>query len=134
MKGHPHFSKNPLIAGLVAAAFLAGLAVLVLAPRGARAEKAADLEAGKVTYQNLCRSCHGSSGHGDGPVGMFLKPKPANLAEEVTEHDDDYLFKVIKEGGPAVGRSAGMPAWGSQLKDDDIGDLLSYIKTFAEGK
>lgn len=134
MKRNPRFSRNPLFSALVAAAFLAGLASLVLAPGWARADKAGDPAAGKTTYQSLCLSCHGESGHGDGPVGKFLKPKPANLSEELTEHDDDFIFKVIKEGGPSVGKSASMPAWGSQLKDDDIRDVISYIRTFAEGQ
>lgn len=44
---------------------------------------------------------------------------------------DDHLFKVIKEGGVAVGKSQLMPPWGGQLKDPEIWDVVAYIRTLA---
>lgn len=44
---------------------------------------------------------------------------------------DDYLFKIIKEGGASVGKAQFMPAWGSQIKDPDIWNVIAYIRTLA---
>lgn len=129
MKKDPSSRVEQLIVGLL---FLVLFAVLAsLAFNAAKAGAAGDtVESGKAIYGRLCESCHGKTGAGDGPVGQYMTPKPANLGVEAHEHDDEYLHKVIKGGGASVGESAGMPAWGSQLKDDDIRDVISYIKTF----
>jgi len=42
---------------------------------------------------------------------------------------DDYLFKVIKEGGIAVGKSPMMAAWGVSLSDEDIREVVAFIRT-----
>jgi mono/diheme cytochrome c family protein len=44
---------------------------------------------------------------------------------------DDYLFKIIKDGGVAVGKAQFMPGWGAQVKDQDIWNLIAYIRTLA---
>jgi cytochrome c553 len=36
---------------------------------------------GKKAYVNLCASCHGMSGKGDGPVAPYLTQKPADLTK-----------------------------------------------------
>ncbi len=88
---------------------------------------------GKKIYRQLCASCHGTSGKGDGPVGQALNPKPSDFTKHMGNHGEDYFFKIIKQGGSAVGKSSAMPAWGGQLEDDDIWDVISYLKTFSEG-
>ena len=44
---------------------------------------------------------------------------------------DDYLFSAIKNGGAAVGKNAAMPAWKSQLNDQEIWDVVSFVRTLA---
>lgn len=129
MKNDPSSRVEQIIIGLLFLVLFAVLASLAFnaVTAGATGE---DLESGKTIYGRLCESCHGKTGSGDGPVGQYMTPKPANLGAEAHEHDDDFLFKVVKEGGTSVGKSAGMPAWGSQLKDDEIRNVISYIKTF----
>ena len=46
---------------------------------------------GEKVYQTNCETCHGPQGHGDGPVGEALDPKPMNLAELQTVASDDLL-------------------------------------------
>jgi cytochrome c2 len=87
-------------------------------------------EEGKPIYQRLCASCHGASGKGDGPVGQALQPRPSDFSEHMHHHGDDHFFKVIKEGGASVGKSAAMPAWGGQLKEGEIWDVIAYLRTF----
>ncbi|MCH7767544.1 MAG: TolC family protein [Nitrospinae bacterium] len=90
--------------------------------------------AGKAIYQRLCASCHGASGKGDGPVGRSLTPKPIDFTVHSRHHNDEYFFKAIQEGGPAVGKSPVMPAWGGQLKDEEIWDVISYIRALVKGE
>ena len=59
----------------------------------------------------------------------------------MTRLTDHYLFQVISEGGKKVGKSSHMPAWGAVLKDEQIKDIVGYIRTLsgsarakAEGK
>jgi hypothetical protein len=45
---------------------------------------------------------------------------------------DKYLTDVISKGGPAVGKSPIMPAWGNQFNESQIRDLIAFIRSLAE--
>jgi mono/diheme cytochrome c family protein len=81
----------------------------------------------KDLYSDNCAGCHGPGGKGDGPAGKMLQPSPADFATALKGKTDDYIKKVIKEGGAANGKSANMPA-ASDLTDDQIKSLVDYIK------
>jgi mono/diheme cytochrome c family protein len=49
----------------------------------------------------------------------------------MNELKDEYLVKIIKEGGASVGKSQLMPAWSTQVKDEGVWDLVAYIRTLA---
>lgn len=91
---------------------------------------AADAEQGKKLYGQFCASCHGQSGKGDGPAAAALNPKPRDHTsrEYMAQMSDDEMHKVIKDGGAAVGKSPLMPPWGASLKDDQIKDVIAYIR------
>jgi mono/diheme cytochrome c family protein len=44
---------------------------------------------------------------------------------------DKYLFDIIKGGGASLGKSPLMPPWASQLNDQDIWNVVAYIRTLA---
>ena len=46
---------------------------------------------------------------------------------------DRQLFIAIKNGGPAVGQAASMPAYKGQLSDAQIGDVVAYLRSLAAG-
>ncbi len=85
---------------------------------------------GKEKFEQICASCHGPLGHGDGPAAAALDPKPRNLSEAayVSTLSDDLIFKTVKEGGASVGKSPLMPAWGGTLSDDDIWSVIAYLR------
>lgn len=93
--------------------------------------RAADVEEGKKVYMQFCSSCHGQSGKGDGPAAAALNPKPRDHTdrEYMSKLSDEQLFKVIKEGGASIGKSPLMPPWGPSLKDDQIKDVIAYVRT-----
>jgi len=79
-------------------------------------------------YYAYCVECHGRDGRGSWRAALFLL-RPGNLAApRVAAESDRYLLDIIKHGGSPIGRP-GMPAFGYHLKDDDITELIRYIRT-----
>ncbi len=81
--------------------------------------------AGAQVFQTNCEACHGPQGHGDGPAGVALEPAPKNLAELSKIASDDYLFWRISTGRPGTA----MPPWKGVLSDEQIWQVVSYIRT-----
>jgi mono/diheme cytochrome c family protein len=97
---------------------------------------AGDAAAGKAKYDLFCTTCHGATGKGDGPGGAALNPKPRDYSDQAWQKatKDEQIFKVIKEGGPAVGKSPLMAAWGAALSDADINNLVAYVRQLGKAK
>jgi DMSO reductase family type II enzyme heme b subunit len=99
-------------------------------------ESPEEIAAGKIIYENLCLSCHGIEGKGDGPAAGFMEPKPRNLA---TAHyilrttpwmslpTDADLFSIITGGVKATS----MPVW-ERLTKKERWQVTFYIKTFSD--
>lgn len=89
-----------------------------------------DVERGKELFLRYCSGCHGEDGRGEAKT---FRPSVGNLAvrELMDQLPDEYLFTVIKSGGAAVGKNAAMPAWGKQLADQDIRDIIGFVRTLA---
>ena len=81
--------------------------------------------AGADVFHTNCQACHGPQGHGDGPAGQALDPKPRNLAELQAGAGDDFLFWRIYEGKPGTS----MVAWKGILTDEQIWQVVSFIRT-----
>ena len=75
-----------------------------------------------------CATCHGQEGEGDGPAAANLEPQPANLTEpHVAVHTDGDLHWWITNGiQPA------MPAFGEDLTQDEIWNVINYVRTLSE--
>jgi mono/diheme cytochrome c family protein len=119
--------RRPLLALFIVlaavGAFAGGLAWLLDTPRPpAGAPKAERL------YLGLCATCHGSDGRGSWRAALFLV-RPGNLSDAaaIARRSDQYLFDLIKHGGAPIGRP-GMPAFGSTIGDDDIVELVRYVR------
>ena len=88
------------------AGFLAGAALLVVGQLGGAAvpdrnpfpPTPGSLEAGHAVYEQLCQTCHGVSGRGDGPAGLLLDSPPADLAVHVPLHPEREIFRFIHDG------------------------------------
>jgi cytochrome c oxidase cbb3-type subunit III len=83
-----------------------------------------------ILFQELCSVCHGVGGKGDGPSAQGLEPKPADFTncQVMAKDSDEVLLKIIKGGGQSVGRSTVMPAWGDSLSEQQIGELVKFIR------
>ena len=83
---------------------------------------------GAEVFKTNCQMCHGPQGHGDGPAGQSLDPRPRNLAELQTKAGDDFLFWRIREGKPGTS----MVAWKGILTDEQIWQAISFIRTLKQ--
>jgi mono/diheme cytochrome c family protein len=110
---------------------------LAAAPIAASA--AGDAAKGKTLFETNCATCHGTSGKGDGPVGLALpEPKPRDFTAGVFKFDTDKdgktgtdadLVNVVKTGAAAYGGNPMMAPW-AQLPEADIVDIVAYVRTF----
>jgi len=97
---------------------------------------AADIEAGQALYAENCASCHGAELEGQPDwrrrldTGRMPAP-PHDETGHTWHHSDRNLFIVAKGGVSAVvpGYESDMPAFEEILTDDEIADVLSYIKS-----
>lgn len=80
---------------------------------------------GAEVFKTNCETCHGPQGHGDGPAGQSLNPRPRNLATLQSNASDDFLFWRIREGKPGTS----MVAWKGILTDDQIWQTVSFIRS-----
>lgn len=89
---------------------------------------------GEALYKQYCAACHGLEGRGNGPAAAGLPVKPADHANAavMSKISDAELFKAIKEGGQAVGKSSAMPPWGGSLKDEQIRALVLHVRSLAK--
>jgi mono/diheme cytochrome c family protein len=94
----------------------------------------ADANPIKGKYDQFCGSCHGANGAGDGAAAASLNPKPRNFADAAWQKatKDEAIYKIIKEGGAAVGMSATMAPWGAVLSDDEINEMVKLVRSFSK--
>ncbi len=106
---------------------------LILCSGQAVAQKA-DVAAGKAKYAQFCAACHGPEGKGDGPAAAALNPKPRDHTDPkyMKSLSDEEIYKIIKEGGAAVGKAPLMPPWGAALSEQDLRNVVAYIRTLAK--
>jgi mono/diheme cytochrome c family protein len=87
----------------------------------------------RTLFDSLCFTCHGTSGHGDGPGAAAIDPKPRSFADVAWQDSvtDDHIKKVIVYGGAAVGKSP-MMVGQPQLKGNDkvLDGLVQIVRGF----
>nr|WP_235824005.1 cytochrome c [Falsiruegeria mediterranea] len=102
--------------------------------------KDVDFTAGQTLYVENCASCHGASLEGQenwqspGEDGRLPAP-PHDETGHTWHHGDQVLFEYTKLGGRALMAAqgmefdSGMPGFGDQLSDQEIWNILGYIKS-----
>ncbi len=125
---------------------LSGIVLCLLLSAPVRAQTGtkpseADLAAGKVLYDQRCAHCHGETGDGKGDAAAYVYPKPRDFTSGVykfrTRHEtedgnllaaDEDIFRSICEGL----HGSSMPDWCGFFSNQEVWQLVHYIKTFAE--
>jgi mono/diheme cytochrome c family protein len=81
---------------------------------------------GGIAFRTYCVLCHGANGKGDGRAARMYTPRPANLT--ISPFNDTYKEMIIRGGGASVGRSPYMPPWGDELSEEQIHDLVAFLR------
>lgn len=116
--------------------------VLVLAACGdslssADATNTQAVAQGEKIYAAQCASCHGKNLEGEpdwrvAKADGTLPAPPHNDSGHTWHHADQLLFDYTKKGGQALtpeGFKSAMPAFGDKLSDEQIWQVLSFIKS-----
>jgi mono/diheme cytochrome c family protein len=86
---------------------------------------------GRELYRQYCDRCHdpeSSAQRVSNFDNLVAKPHPFTEGESLNKFTDADLAAIISHGGPALGKSAEMPAYGYTLSQRDIQALISYIR------
>lgn len=106
--------------------FIGLVLVMYLLPVKASAEEG-DFNKGKTLYLKYCETCHGPEGKGDGYL-LFNSPVADLTSSEIQLKSDKALWKSIHMGRP----NTSMGMWRFVLTDEEIHDVLGYVRSLAE--
>jgi mono/diheme cytochrome c family protein len=87
---------------------------------------------GNIVFKHYCVLCHGANADGKGRAARIYDPKPANLV--LSDKNDDYKELIIRRGGAALARSQFMPPWDAELTNEQISDLLAFLRSIQANK
>ena len=82
---------------------------------------------GSLVFFNYCVTCHGPNADGNGRAARLYNPRPANL--RASDKNAAYMKLIVRNGGKALARSEFMPPWGEELTDEQIGDVVAYLRS-----
>jgi mono/diheme cytochrome c family protein len=85
-----------------------------------------DTVSGRIIYSTICIRCHGIDGKGEGQV-LFTPPVADLTSPAIQSKLDARLFKSVHDGKA----NTAMGAWREVLSDDEIWDVLAYVRTLA---
>jgi mono/diheme cytochrome c family protein len=109
-------------------------ALLLIGPTILPAQTKGDPKKGVELYTEKCVLCHGSQGQGwDWSKRVEKPPIPVpDLSKVVPQRSDLYLFDIVHGGGEAVGKARLMPPFGFQLSDEEVWDIVAYMRTLGK--
>lgn len=85
----------------------------------------ASTKAGQALFTKTCSPCHGKTGLGDGMKAKSLKQFPGDFSkpEFQNQTDGEHFYKT------KTGRGE-MTKYEGKLSDDDIWNIVNYMRTF----
>jgi mono/diheme cytochrome c family protein len=144
-EGHAALAQRPRKMPRYAALFFIGLCeVLLLAGTLASASGQRmtvspahpNLKNGKTVWNNGCIACHGADGKGAPESStVFTRPDTwpdMSRCDQTTPEPDSAYKAVILHGGRGLGFSQIMPAFGDLLTDEQVDDVIAYLRTFCK--
>ncbi len=90
---------------------------------------------GRRLNDQYCDRCHNSESSAERVSNydnLEVKPHPFSEGDTLNKISDADLTAIITNGGPALQRSALMPAWGNTLSKSDIQALIAYIRAVSD--
>ena len=81
----------------------------------------------KKLYAIDCAMCHGEKGDGKGDLASDMKNvTDFTNPDSMKDRTDGELFRIIRKG------KGDMPPEGERAKDEDVWNLVHYIRAFAK--
>lgn len=80
---------------------------------------------GAAHFEGGCVPCHNRPGERISPVVNGMLPFPPDLDDIGVEREPEPIFWIVKHGL----KYTGMPAWPSQLRDDEVWAVTAFLKT-----
>src|SRR3569833_4026109 len=118
---------------LLAVALLASASLALIAQTLDYSRKP-DAKNGKTIYEGGCSACHGADGRGaDEKLTEFKRPgtwPDFTRCDQTTPEPNSAWKAVIVNGGPYLGFSTIMPRFRDLLSNDEIDDVVAYLRTF----
>lgn len=84
---------------------------------------------GAAHYEGGCAPCHGRPGGAIPEIVSNMLPSPPRLAEAVAGQSQEEIFWIVKHGL----KYTGMPAWPSQLREDEVAAVTSFLMRLPGG-
>jgi mono/diheme cytochrome c family protein len=83
----------------------------------------------RANFQKHCTACHGENGEGGlAKVDNKRIKVPSLKAEHAIKHTDEQLMKMI------TGGEEEMPAFKDKLKQEEIAELVRFVRKELQGK
>jgi mono/diheme cytochrome c family protein len=82
---------------------------------------------GEAQFKRKCVLCHGADGSGNTPLGKQLQAADLG-SKEVQKLTVAQMRKQVHDG------RANMPAFGDQLSDEEITQVIQYVRQFGKPK
>ena len=88
---------------------------------------------GRRIFYQQCVWCHADATPAGPSNRSNVSPDPPlmNDGNILNKESDATLRKIIALGGSAVGKSAMMPPYGGSLSEEEIDDLIAYMRVIA---
>jgi mono/diheme cytochrome c family protein len=90
---------------------------------------------GRRLNEQYCERCHNPESTVERVSNydnLEVKPHPFTEGDTLNKMADADLTAIITNGGPALQKSALMPAWGNSLSKSDIQALIAYIRAVSD--
>ena len=90
---------------------------------------------GRRLNDQYCERCHNPESTVERVSNydnLEIKPHPFTEGDTLNKISDTDLTAIISHGGPALNKSALMPAWGNTLSRSDVQALISYIRAVSD--
>jgi mono/diheme cytochrome c family protein len=90
---------------------------------------------GRHLNDQYCERCHNAESTVERVSNydnLDVKPHPFTEGDTLNKMTDADLTAIITNGGPALQKSALMPAWGNTLSKSDVQALIAYIRAVAD--
>lgn len=93
--------------------------------------KSFNIREGKRLFLHYCAPCHGENAEGSGRYfPSHIDPQPPDFinSDYFQETNENVIFRAIKFGSKALGKSIYSPSYDETLRDEEIRYIIKYLK------